>query len=89
MIRHIIVTGKVQGVFFRYHAEREAKSNGLKGTVKNLPDGSVEIYASGADSQLESFKKWCKIGSPASRVDRVLVKEVFGRRDYEDFRVIF
>lgn len=89
MIRHIIVTGKVQGVFFRDHAEREAKSNGLKGTVKNLPDGSVEIYASGTDSQLERFAKWCKIGSPSSRVDRVLVKEVFGRRDYEDFRVIF
>lgn len=52
---HAIARGKVQGVGFRYITQRLARELNLKGTVQNLPDGSVEIYAQGPQSQITLF----------------------------------
>jgi len=86
---HIIVKGKVQGVYFREFTKRKALSLGLKGTVRNLSDGSVEIFARGDDDRLEVFKEWCWEGSPYSRVDAVTVSQDISKRDLPTFQVIF
>lgn len=69
----IIVTGKVQGVFFRRYTREMAIELGLTGWVKNLTDGSVSILASGEPAQLQALAAWCRKGPPKSRVDTVIV----------------
>lgn len=86
---HIIVKGKVQGVYFREFTKRKALSLGLKGTVKNLSDGSVEIFAGGDEDRLEELKEWCWEGSPYSRVDAVTVSQNVSVIDLSTFQVIF
>ncbi|MFC1930467.1 acylphosphatase [Chloroflexota bacterium] len=67
---HLIVSGKVQGVFFRAFVAREASSLGLKGYVRNLADGcSVEILAEGRKGDLERLVRVCRQGPPRARVD--------------------
>lgn len=65
------VEGRVQGVGFRWWAVRTAERLGLRGTVRNLPDGSVEIDASGPDDALELFAELLRDGPPSARVDAV------------------
>ncbi|MBF0479260.1 MAG: acylphosphatase [Candidatus Omnitrophica bacterium] len=55
MIAHIIYTGQVQGVGFRYTAQNIARQHGIKGWVKNLPGGPVEVYADGTQRKLDEF----------------------------------
>lgn len=70
---HIIVTGKVQGVFYRATAEETACSLGLTGWVKNRDDGRVEIMAEGGRASLEKLIAWCHEGPPLAHVKDVLV----------------
>ncbi|MBI5638112.1 MAG: acylphosphatase [Nitrospinae bacterium] len=70
---HIVVTGRVQGVFFRATAEETALGLGLTGWVKNCGDGSVEILAEGDRAALEKLIKWCNEGPPMARVKYVAV----------------
>jgi acylphosphatase len=65
---HIIVSGLVQGVGFRYFAAREATQLGVTGYVRNLHDGNVEIRASGDRSVLEEFVKIVRVGPRAAHV---------------------
>lgn len=66
-----IVSGRVQGVFFRASTRAEAVRLGLTGYAKNLPDGSVEVLACGEDSALEALQRWLHIGPPVARVESV------------------
>ena len=70
---HVLVTGKVQGVFYRATAERVAQELGLAGWVRNLDDGRVEAIAEGPAEAVEAFVRWCRQGPPAARVDGVEV----------------
>jgi acylphosphatase len=72
---HIIVHGRVQGVFFRQHTEEKAGQLQLKGWVRNLSDGTVEIVATGEQQNLESFVQWCHRGSPRAVVNKVVVTD--------------
>jgi acylphosphatase len=65
------VSGNVQGVGFRYFAERVASRLGLAGYVKNLPDGRVEVYAIGKAAQLDALRSELARGPRMARVDRV------------------
>jgi acylphosphatase len=65
------VFGRVQGVFFRAAAEREASALSLSGWVANLPDGSVEVEAEGRREALERFLSWLRSGPPSACVERV------------------
>lgn len=67
----LIIQGKVQGVFFRASTKDKAKELGLKGFVRNSPDGTVEVIAEGDINQLRKFVDWCHIGPDLSRVDSV------------------
>ncbi len=85
----IVVIGKVQGVYFRETTKRKARSLDLKGTVKNLPDGSVEIFAQGTLESLALLKKWCWEGSPYSRVDEVVFSEFVDDKNFTEFQIIY
>jgi acylphosphatase len=70
-----IVYGRVQGVGFRYFAVRAAARCGVAGTVRNLPDGSVEAFAEGLAEAVESFRHELSRGPTFGRVDHVRVEE--------------
>jgi acylphosphatase len=83
----ISVTGKVQGVFFRKYTKEEADRLGVRGLVRNEPDGSVYIEAEGDEHNVDKFIKWCWKGSPSSKVDNVTIKKT-DLAGYSDFSVI-
>jgi len=69
-----VVTGRVQGVGFRFFAQDRAREHGLSGSVRNLPDGSVEVEAEGARPALDAFLGELHQGPPAARVSDVAVR---------------
>ncbi len=71
----IIVTGKVQGVFFRASAKEVAEQLNIKGFAQNQPDGSVRIEAEGDEENLNQFVEWCKQGPPRAEVKNVQITE--------------
>ena len=70
-----MVSGRVQGVFYRASAKTKADELGIMGFVQNLPDGKVYIEAEGSDEKLDLFKAWCSKGPPRAQVDQVEIKE--------------
>lgn len=83
----LFVRGRVQGVFFRASAQREAKRLGLTGWVRNRPDSSVEILAEGEEDQLKELIAWANRGPSAARVERVDVRWRSFSGDFFDFRI--
>jgi len=69
--RRFIVSGRVQGVGFRWHVIEHASLEGITGWVRNLPDRSVEIVAEGEDESIERFERAVRRGPARSRVDEV------------------
>ena len=68
---HVIVSGRVQGVFFRMKTLEEARKSGVSGWVKNKHDGSVEAVFEGEKALVDSVIQWCRQGPPMSKVDNV------------------
>jgi len=68
---HLIVHGRVQGVWFRASVEREAKRHGVRGFVRNLTDGTVEAVIEGDDRSVAEVVAFCHRGPDGARVDRV------------------
>ena len=66
-----LISGRVQGVFFRVSARSKAARWGITGYATNLPDGRVEVLACGESDALEAMKAWLEHGPPGARVDRV------------------
>jgi acylphosphatase len=85
---NITITGRVQGVGFRYNAREAANSLQIKGFVRNMADGSVSIAAEGTDENMEAFLAWCHEGPPRSRIDHVAVMEG-PWVGYTEFRISF
>lgn len=85
----VTVTGVVQGVGFRYFVRRIAQQKGLKGFVRNLPDGSVECYAEGQRDLLNSFVDELKRGPLGAEVDQVAVSWQQPYGAYCDFQITF
>ena len=84
---HIIIKGWVQGVFFRASTVEEADRLGLKGWVKNCPDGSVEVVAEGSKNQINVIIQWCHRGPPGARVQNVQLKWEDYLEDLETFSI--
>ncbi|MDP1969406.1 MAG: acylphosphatase [Methylobacter sp.] len=72
----ILVSGRVQGVYYRLFTQNKAKHFAIKGSVKNLPDGRVEIIAEAGSMAIEKFIKWCHKGPITARVDHVEITEL-------------
>jgi acylphosphatase len=71
----VVVTGRVQGVFYRATCAREAEDRGIAGWVRNLPGGDVEAVFEGSSPQVEAMIAWCRGGPPGARVDTVEVRD--------------
>jgi acylphosphatase len=71
--RRYIISGRVQGVGFRYFTEATAQREGVAGWVRNLPDRSVEVVAEGDADAVERFERAVRLGPPGARVDHVHV----------------
>lgn len=72
---HLVIHGRVQGVWFRESMRREAERLGVAGWVKNLPDGTVEATIQADAATLETMLAWCRIGPPLARVDAIDLSE--------------
>jgi acylphosphatase len=71
-----LVSGRVQGVFFRASTQREAQRLGLTGHAHNLPDGTVEVLACGEPAAVEQLRNWLWRGPPAAGVTHVECRRV-------------
>lgn len=69
----LIISGRVQGVFYRASAKEAADKMNIKGWVKNTKEGFVEILASGAEEQVTQFIEWCKKGPEKANVTNVQI----------------
>lgn len=83
----ILVSGRVQGVGFRYFVAGEARARGLAGFVRNLPDGRVEVFAAGPAEQVDALLAACRRGPPRSRVAGVEVAEADGQVAPKPFEI--
>lgn len=83
----IRVHGRVQGVFFRASTQEKAHEVGVKGYVKNEPDGTVYIEAEGPPESLDRFVEWCHEGPPAAKVDKVDKEEAEEPGNFQRFEV--
>lgn len=72
---HLLIKGKVQGVFYRASAKKIALTLDLKGWIKNSPTGCVECIATGIESHLNEFVSWCKQGPVNANVTEVIVTQ--------------
>ncbi len=75
LARKFYISGQVQGVGYRYFAQRAARDLGLRGWARNLDDGRVEVLAIGASRQLEDFEGELRVGPPHANVRGVTVEE--------------
>ncbi len=84
---HLKIYGIVQGVFFRSSMRDLAISLGVRGWVRNLPDGSVEAVAEGPKEAVEELVRWAHRGPPTAVVDRVEVEYSRCEGRFKDFRI--
>ncbi len=83
---HFLVSGRVQGVFFRMKTKQQADLFSLTGWVRNLADGRVEGIASGEENNLEDFRQWLQEGPELARVLKVEY-EFAPIQDFDDFSI--
>ena len=84
---HIFFSGRVQGVFFRDHTQKLALSLGLKGWVRNLPDGRVETLVEGDEESILTLITKMKKGPPLARVDSVHTEWEDYLGEFSDFQI--
>jgi acylphosphatase len=84
---HVIVSGRVQGVAFRWYAQREAEDRGLTGWVRNRRNGRVEVCVEGERSEVAEFAEWMRRGPMLARVDEVEETWAQASGEFADFQV--
>ena len=85
--RRFVVSGRVQGVFYRASTQQAALRFDLTGWVRNLADGSVELVACGDDAKLDQLEQWLWQGSPKAQVEQVVASEVEAK-SFSNFDII-
>jgi len=83
----LIISGRVQGVGFRYFAKYKADEIGITGWVKNTPDGKLEIEASGDSENLQTFIDWMKIGPSRAVIKTANISEITPVRTFTNFSI--
>ncbi len=84
---HVLISGKVQGVFFRVNTENKANELELKGWVKNLEDDKVEAIFEGPEDKVEEMIRWCRLGPIGSKVEEVKAEREDSRDEFEGFMI--
>ena len=83
----LLVSGRVQGVYFRVFTRKKALQLGVKGYTRNLADGQVEIVAEAEEDILEKFLQWCHKGPITARVDQVIFVPLESDEDFSSFGI--
>lgn len=86
---HLLISGMVQGVNFRYYCRREALRHGVNGWVRNLDDGRVEVTAEDEETALGGFVEWCRHGPPYSSVTDVEATYSEATGEFNSFDIAF
>jgi acylphosphatase len=81
LVRRFLVSGKVQGVFFRHSARLEAERLNIRGLARNLADGSVEVLAQGSVPAMAAMHQWLQRGPAHARVDNVRESDAADRKN--------
>ncbi|MBN1502333.1 acylphosphatase [Candidatus Woesearchaeota archaeon] len=84
---HIIVSGTVQGVFYRSETKEKATELGLVGWVRNASKGNVEIIAEGPEENLKQLIQWCRHGPPNAEVDDIDIEWFGPVNDFSSFKI--
>lgn len=85
---HLLVKGRVQGVFYRASAKKMADELGISGWVKNTGEGHVEILAEGNEQDIKAFIHWCKQGPPKALVTNLVVTEKEDGQIFDGFEIL-
>jgi acylphosphatase len=86
---HVIISGRVQGVFFRMETKRAADGFGVFGWVKNLLDGNVEAVFEGDRDRVDAVLEWCREGPPSAEVSEVKVEREDYTGEFSGFNIDF
>ncbi|UCD96043.1 MAG: acylphosphatase [Candidatus Bathyarchaeota archaeon] len=87
MRAHMVIQGRVQGVFFRWETRRRAQNEGVTGWIRNLPDGNVEAVFEGEQVQVDRVVDFCRKGPLGARVQSVQVTYEKFLGEFSDFRI--
>lgn len=85
----VLISGRVQGVFYRAYTRDQAVARGLTGWVRNLPDGRVLALFEGDREKIESMLAWCRQGPPHAAVDEVLPDWQPYQGEFQDFGIAY
>ena len=85
--RAFLITGHVQGVFFRDSAKKEAIKLGLHGSATNLPDGKVKVCLRGEIEKIDLLERWLHIGPELAKVESVIEVDIDQQLELNDFKV--
>ncbi|MBS6008340.1 MAG: acylphosphatase [Haemophilus parahaemolyticus] len=86
--KQFFVFGRVQGVGFRFFTLQQAGKLGLKGSVRNRIDGSVEVIAQGSENQIALMRAWLLDGPKTAKVERVIENNYFENKVFETFSIV-
>jgi len=86
---HLIIEGRVQGVWFRDSTRREALALGVSGWVRNRRGGTVEVLAEGPEDRVSKLVSWCHTGPPAAKVSGVRETRHDWQGEFTTFKIIF
>jgi acylphosphatase len=86
---HINASGVVQGVYFRQNTLAKARELGLRGFVRNLPDGRVEIVCEGSQEGIDNMIAWCRKGPREARVQSLDIQWGEFEDEFKDFRITY
>lgn len=85
--RHLVIRGRVQGVWFRESTRRQAVALSVTGWVKNLAEGSVEAVLEGPEPQVSQLISWCHKGPSAASVTEIHETQETWRKEFDDFEI--
>ena len=86
---HLLISGRVQGVAFRYYTQDIAQSLGIKGWVRNCWDGKVEVVAEGEEGQVKELIDWCHQGPRSAIVEKVDIEWEEYKGEFSTFGIRF
>lgn len=84
---HVVISGKVQGVWFRANTKQQAEQRNVSGWVRNTSDGKVEVVFQGDEQSVDALIFWCHQGSPMSNVTDVTVESLDTDEEIQGFNI--
>ena len=84
---HVLISGRVQGVWFRSSTKQKAEQLGVTGWVRNTKDGRVEAIFEGEENSVKSLIEWCHHGPPLAKIEKVEVKNQNFTNGFDDFSI--